>query len=217
MSIKPIIFSALMARAICENRKTQTRRIAKPRGAGSIFGDGWDESFILDPANREWALADSRYQTGDILWVKEGWGYAREEFCRCPQPSEAAPCDRWLNGEGCSSTSPEVIYRADHDKPHTWRSPVTMPRWAAREWIKVVDVRVQRLQEISEEDAIAEGVEYVDREPGYPNWRVDGKYYPRPREAYSALWASIHGPESWGRNPWTFAYSFERTERPEGV
>lgn len=220
MTERPIIFSAPMVRAILADPplKTQTRRVLKPQPPECdppiVSKPEWYEPAVTGkdgeerPGKPVWGIYGDEwgrkiaYQPGDILWVRETWQHAPVEYCRCPQPSEASPCDDWSNGTGCRSDRGSVVFRADGSK-HTagWRSPTHMPRWASRTTLRVTDVRVQRLQDISEEDARAEGV----------HWR-DAKV-PTFRDALHLAWDSIHTkhPEyQWDANPWVEADTFER-------
>ena len=218
MTDRPIIFSAPMVRALLDGRKTQTRRVlgnsGPGRGRSNIFSAqiGWSDSYVLDPGNANWRDRDTPYAPGDRLWVREGgellhdaddwngvdrwhvagWRYADgtlKEF-----RDFGAPLSEWVG-----DCSPQK------------RSPIFMPRWASRLTLLVTDVRVQRLQEISDRDALAEGVE------GSPINEMHWKDYtdPKcwilgsPKHGYRTLWNSIHGPDAWDANPWVAAISFE--------
>ena len=226
MTDRPIIFSAPMVRALLDGRKTQTRRVlgnsGPGRGRSNIFSAqiGWSDSYVLDPGNANWRERDTPYAPGDRLWVREGgellhdaddwngvdrwhvagWRYADgtlKEF-----RDFGAPLSEWVG-----DCSPQK------------RSPIFMPRWASRLTLLVTDVRVQRLQEISEADARAEGIEPLKSGRGYYDPTVShdqsrsivrfGQYYSLATHAFSALWNSIHGPDAWDANPWVAAISFE--------
>lgn len=194
MADKPIIFSSAMTRAILEGRKSQTRRILKPQP--KLLNNGiWYRPYpVLRP--RQWAYlhgdrvtgyAEVPYAVGDRLWVREGFAYGwpvkgNHQLPECNQEHA-------------------ITYRADGNRPfgsgRRWKSPIHMPRWASRLTLIVTDVRVQRLQEISRGDAMAEGCPF-------PNM-ADG---PNPREWFRDLWASLHGPEAWAANPWVAALTF---------
>lgn len=145
MADRPIIFSAPTIRALLDGRKSQTRRrIDKPKrlSGQNIFDGTWTDGYVMDPGNASWRAHCTPYALGDRLWVREGFSTE-------------------MLAEG------ECIYRAtvDDDTDYypteiaeiRWRSPIHMPRWASRLTLIVTDVRVQRLQEISEADAVAEG------------------------------------------------------------
>ena len=219
MTDRPIIFSAPMIRALLDGRKTQTRRVlgnsGPGRGRSNIFSAqiGWSDSYVLDPGNANWRERDTPYAPGDRLWVREAWRFDAE-WDDCP-PREFDGADA-------------IHYEADGEtRLHLWgnpftpgrlRPPIHMPRWASRLTLLVTNVRVQRLQEISEDDARAEGIEPLKSGRGYYDPTVShdqsrsivrfGQYYSLATHAFSALWNSIHGPDAWDANPWVAAISF---------
>jgi len=206
MADRPILFSAPMVRALLEGRKTQTRRALKIRGHRSFseFGPsdtrGYDWHF-RDAAMRWHDLRNMElvkrlsHAIGDRLWVRETWASIDDLLFR----------------------PDNIIYRADPNDgwEHGWRPSIFMPRWASRLTLIVTDVRVQRLQDISEEDAIAEGVVWYEKLSGFV---VPGVDHPNPdflvlsrptaREMYAALWDTINGSGAWLANPWVAAYTF---------
>lgn len=211
MSERPILFTGPMVRALLDGRKIQTRRAVKPRGRCSLFDvepDGspvWTDSYILDPGNAEWRMRDNPYGVpGDRLWVREAWrtGFAWDG----DPPSKIAPHS-------------SVSYEADgNGMTGRRRSFLYMPRWASRLTLIVEEVRLQRLQQISEADALAEGIiEYeADREEGgdpaeyaWDEERGRGEIFWGARDAYESLWNHINGPGSWAANPWVWVVSFE--------
>lgn len=107
-----------------------------------------------------------------------------------------------------------VAYKADLDsaeaKSMKWRPSIHMPRWASRITLDVVDVRVERLQDISEEDAKAEGCEEIT--PGfYRNYlSTDGATFYSAAMSFQSLWESINGPDSWDANPWVWVVTFKK-------
>lgn len=212
MTDRPILFSAPMIRALLDGRKTQTRRILKPQPDMAKIaqpchpeprGNGiWVWMARDDRPDYRYATADFRvrFEIGDRLWARETWQHAPQKYCTCPQGSEPAPCDDWSNGIGCRSNRGDVIYRADNEALIRWRSPIHMPRWASRLTLTVTDVRVQRLNEIDEDDAKAEGVE-----PAVSGHGPDGliKTY---RTGFVGVWNEING--NWLENPWVVALTF---------
>lgn len=194
MGDRPIIFSAPMIRALVEGRKTQTRRIYKVP-AGSYVEQG-----------RVWAMTDGCKHgdaalpcaPGDRLWVREGWK---------PIPA-SRPGGYFVPGSpfyGC-----DTFYRADSSCPlwadGPWKSPIHMSRRASRLTLLVTEVRVQRLQDISEADAQAEGL--VEAYEGWATDR-DGRHWgPDARASYRVLWNDLHGEDAWDRNPWVAALTF---------
>ena len=196
MKERPILFSAPMVRAILSGRKTQTRREVKRCGLlESTGGQGMRPIPIACPHGRP----------GDRLWVRETWQYAPVKYCDCPQGSEAQPCDDWIEGIGCRSNRTEVIYREDEATAAKWRSPIHMPRWASRITLEITDIRVERVQDISEADAMAEGVEF-----GNITDPLTGEIDRDATEAFEVLWESIHGSGSWDMNPYVWVIEFRR-------
>lgn len=192
---RPILFSGPMVRAILEGRKTQTRRLLKPQppeDVGELVVDFYhptivvkdeeqpgERTFGVFSADGEWAQKCPYGAPGDRLWVRETWREVQ------------------------SDTSTSLYYRADeewHEKAG-WRPSIHMPRWASRITLEATDVRVQRLQDISEEDAKAEG--------------ADDIRYRTAKECFSDLWDSIHGDGAWAANPWVWAITFKRVEAKE--
>lgn len=213
MTVRPIIFAAPMVRALLDGRKSQTRRILGKSGRCNIFEPGaWADEYVLDPGNAEWRACDTPYAPGDLLWVRESFSYA--DYL-------AETVWYWADGN---------IAEFDCSRP---KPSIHMPRWASRLTLRVTDVRVQRLQDISEEDAIAEGIYRVDptpedlangctpddfvfRAPGTrQGWgrdkadRDSEQWGPDARFAFRLLWNHLHGEDAWTVNPWVAAISFE--------
>ena len=190
MTDRPIIFSALMVRALLDGRKTQTRRVlGKTRGRVNIFNAeiAWADSYVMDPGNAEWRARYTPYAPGDRLYVREA-------------------IDKASDRDG-------VFYRADYEAQHGdatglgWRPSIHMPRWASRLTLTVTEVRVQRLQEISAGDSIAEGVE-CETCTAMGQSACHGRGCFASIDAYRTLWNSLHGPDAWATNPWVVAVSF---------
>ena len=172
MKERPILFSAPMVRALLAGTKTQTRRIIKPQHL-AFFNQ--DAAAMLS----DWNERPLPYgQPGDRLWVRETFGHFE--------------CNQHFK-PGCN-----VYYRADGNclELEPWRPSIHMPRWASRITLEITSVRVERLQDISEADAIAEGV-YTD--PACPAY-----------DAYAQLWDEINGLGSWEANPWVWVIEFRR-------
>lgn len=192
----PILFSGPMARAILEGRKSVTRRVVKPQ---PVVGDGgcWYPEPPRKTAHR------ARHYANDAHLRK---GLARD-FCPYGTPGDRL----WVRETWGKLDMGSVCYRAD-DEPAVpadgrWRPSIHMPRWASRITLEVTEVRVQRLQEISEEDAKAEGVEAV---PFCKAGRPDGMEHV---EAFEGLWTDINGKRpgcSWDANPFVWVISFRR-------
>lgn len=202
MSDKPILFSAPMIRALLDGRKTQTRRIIKPRKHASIFEPGkWTDSYVLNPGNADWRNRELRYEVGDVLWVKETWARVSDDG------------DHWIDYRATPRFPGESERRAaawdnDPDSPDAirWRPSIFMPREASRLTLIVEAVKVERLQDISEEDARAEGVFVPEAQYAQQGPRA-------PVLAYAALWDSINGACAWEANPWCVALTFRVKQR----
>ena len=222
MKERPILMSAPMVRAILEGHKTQTRRVVKPQPPEDggrlivepIFPTIIDrrgeeqpgaEIFGVTTEDGEWCLRCSYGAPGDRLWVREAFGISYD--------GSAIP---WTGAD--EQRDGEVIYRATFDeKPDEgrlpWKPSIHMPRWASRITLEITGVRVERLQDISSSDAIAEGIEKVDELNGTPLWRQYGKEpwnTVSPVESYRTLWEQINGAGSWEENPWAWVIEFKR-------
>lgn len=201
---RPILFSGSMVRAILEGRKTQTRRIVNLNRAYHDCG----RHEIMEWRNQngfwfglyEWNTV-ARLQcpygsVGERLWVRETW----------------APKSSWDVEAGC-------LYKASEpdqykDLPFKWKPSIHMPRWASRINLEITGVRVERLNDISEADATAEGIHNFGGDLGL--FGYDPKGTPCPMvggsatEAFALLWESINGPGSWALNPWVWVVEFKR-------
>mgnify|MGYP000622710097 CR=1 FL=1 len=212
MSIKPILFNTEMVRAILDGRKTCTRRLVKPQPDEKhtyplgFVTDSTEKKkagcfgFGIDEYGGSIQYAKPPYQPGDILYVRETW-------CGLP-----------VNEAGHMRGHTIYYYKADGElRPKgwrgTWHPSIHMPKEAARIWLKVTDVRVERLQEITSEQICREGVEVE-----YPHV-LNGE---EKRYAFSRLWDSTIKKSDldrygWNASPWVWVIEFERCEKPEGV
>jgi hypothetical protein len=215
---KPILFSADMVRAILDGRKTQTRRLSgledvnkspdiwrfnkvgildymtKPRYKGR-FG-AYFETESLEPNTLHICPVTCPYgKPGDLLWVRETWGLYDTE----PKdgPEKAIIFYRASDGDNY-----ELRYQL-------WRPSIFMPRWASRITLEITGVRVERLQDISEGDAISEGVRHAF--PSQDDNRPPASY---DIAAFAQLWDSINAKRgySWSSNPWVWVIEFQRAE-----
>lgn len=213
---RPILFSAPMVRAILDGTKTQTRRAMKtqPHHDRHFVDDG----LVLHMRKKDTTTsihspliaAHCPYgQPGDRMWVRET-GWERPE--RTPKMMREG-ADTWApyyyDADGLSKYD-----RADFKAWGFKRRPsIHMPRWASRILIEVTDVRVERLQDISDADAISEGIDHVDMLGSTPLWRMYGREPWNtvcPVVSYRTLWESINGPGSWAANPWVWCITFRR-------
>ena len=204
MAERPIIFCGEMVRAILDGRKTQTRRIIKrPARLDARY-------YPLRAAGRYWwgyegfstgleLVSPYGYPLASRLWVRETWA--------------VAPIAIHYRADNGFVSFPDEPRLFEYASTKGWRPSIHMPRWASRLTLRVTDVRVQRVQDISEEDAIAEGVERVgDRYKGY--MQVFGEDYcpATAKTAFSQLWEVLNAKRGygWDANPWVWAISFER-------
>lgn len=211
---RPIIFSSAMVNAILEGRKTQTRRVVKPQPLDSWMlhrNTDWSEYYqrtrfglkkhlwIAHPTeNKE--IVCPKGVPGDRLWVKETFGIP------------AAPYEK--------RTKELVVYRADQSpalreaNKYFWRNVRNMPRWASRIALSITNIRVERLQRISEADAIAEGVRQLrDGSRTFAGREGPGNLvtpWPTAKEAFADGWELINGKQSWADNPWVWVIEFKR-------
>lgn len=221
MAIKPILFNTEMVRAILDGRKTCTRRLVKPqpdekhtyplgfvtdsteKKEVGCFGFGIDEY----GGSIQYAKPPYGYAPGDILYVRETWmDYAGRTMYR-------ADCDK---------------YRLESLKlaEFSWKPSIHMPKEAARIWLRVTDVRVERLQGITPKDAENEGVgNLFYEEIGYSEKNYGTEVDPEygiAKEQFAWLWEltikkSDLDRYGWGANPWVWVIEFERCEKPKGV
>lgn len=199
---KPIIFSGPMVQAILSGNKTQTRRILRKQPQWVAYPN---VPFSTPDANPIGIIPCPYGQIGSALWVREAWAYVQTEHhpTGIRQPGVSWMCA--IHRTGWSGTSPK------------WRPSIHMPRWASRIALEVTRIRVQRLQEISAEDAIAEGIVPLSLQAGEPGawWTADPAAGPElharsPYEAYRLLWEKIHGDGSWDFNHWVWVVEFRR-------
>ena len=201
MTIKerPIIFSGDMVRAILAGRKTMTRRVVKmathPQAERVQHFEGLRWDWLRYDGLRLSTFKCPFGKTGDRLWVRETFRLSDPNDCACYEP--------------CRCRSGQPMYRADghyHDMEYKWKPSIYMPRWSSRITLEVTGVRVERLQDISEEDAQAEG---APLELGVLERTILGAKA-RYRSGFVRLWESINGPGSWDANPWVWCVSFKR-------
>ena len=185
MKERPILFSAPMVRAILSGAKTQTRRIVKNAHMMSVDGE-------LVPI----AAFCPYGQPGGRLWVRETFA------CVCTQEM------RYVEYKADRSLADFDGY--DNPAGGRWRPSIHMPRWASRITLEITDVRVERLQDISEADAVAEGA----RPTLAPLDTVRLGAAGTAKEGFRQIWESINGPGSWDANPWVWAIEFKKLELP---
>ena len=220
MKERPILFSGEMVKAILAGTKTQTRRIVKPQPETVqywLHGNPSDKfngiCSLLDDSGCGWTISCGKFKPlygmpahqeiigGPIIPAGHLW--VRETFCEIPLQS---------GGMGWA-------YRADEDEAFDqiqegyqwmgkWKPSIFIPRAASRITLEITGLRVERLQEITEADAKAEGVT-AGEDRRWAHEEAGIEYLPH-RIAYSALWDKINGPKSWDANPWVWVITFKR-------
>lgn len=242
VSEQPILMSAPMVRAILAGAKTQTRRLVKPQPVEnySVIGA------VRESRGWSWPRPDGQcvgletmselcpYGTpGDLLWVRET--YALEH---CVEPDQAPPHadwrptktsadpdeHRWIQPHYRATDPPPALSYEDSADPRVrWRASIHMPRWASRITLRVTGVRVERLQDISREDAVAEGVEWNKCPTEQTQQSMDAQraahrigmaaHYEAWIDyvgGYHWLWESINGAGAWNANPFVWVIEFLR-------
>lgn len=221
---RPILFGASMVLAILDGKKTQTRRVMKPQPLIHDFCEGGKKPALegefvrngmiavgCDIANQAMRYVNCPYgNKGDQLWLRETFATLSNGDFLPVKP------------DSINSGSVDIRYRADdplHDvsadiRGYGWRPSIFMPRWASRINLEITGIRVERLQDISEDDAIAEGIT-GPHDVGYQAYRVPDDSKPRYSSAisaYESLWQSINGQASWDANPWVWVVDFKRIQ-----
>lgn len=202
MAIKPILFNTEMVRAIMDGRKSCTRRMVKPQPNEKhtyplgFVTDSTEKKevgcfgFGINEYSGSIQYTKPQYQPGDILYVRETWGHPIS-----------------LNSDK------QYVFRADKiaesgfkNDSHIWHPSIHMPKKAARIWLNVTNVRVERLQDMTDDDAEAEGCfDYTSTALGFPDiWD-------------STIKKSDLDRYGWDTNPWVWVIEFERCEKPQGV
>lgn len=193
---RPILFSGEMVRAILDRRKTQTRRIMKTQPVWVGYPGVPFKTSDADPAG----IINCPYgHVGQRLWVRETWSKAKSPFSR----------DIFYKADGDRQPGKQLALRYA-ERETRWRPSIHMPRDASRITLEITGIRVERLQEISEADAIAEGIESVSG--GWKCYDLGGTYAD-PVHSFDSLWSSINGPDSWAVNPWVWVIEFRRIEQ----
>lgn len=226
----PIIFSPEMVKAILEGRKSVTRRVIKPQpdenGVGymkhapllwdSIFREPWSP-WKWDTEEGERIYKNCHYgEPGDVLWVRENWTQNGLNYYRYQAD--------WLDTKPGESNGTFTNPSVPEKFRGKWKPSIHMPRVAARILLRVTDVRVERLQDICANDAIAEGIETYTHANGdivYNCYQCDDKGHIGGQNmcddggfknhllSFASLWTNINGYESWNSNPWVWVVAFE--------
>lgn len=212
-----MIFNAEMVRAILSGQKTQTRRIVKNVTSDNCM------TLTKPSKNRDGVYTHvmdapkhglfPHGTVGDRIWVRETWQGPLVDFERSDDLLRNP--EKYEKPENCVYEADGVpapeFYDADDNLRCCWRPSIHMPIWASRILLEITNVRVERLNDISEQDAIAEGIERYN-DDGIVYYGPYGKGDCRPERAFSDLWKSIYGDESWEKNPWVWCISFKRVQ-----
>jgi len=202
---RPILFNGEMVRAILDGRKAQTRMMVKPQPIPFGEHSPFTQATLKEHVGKPWMPVGGVFQDawlkplgtiGDRLWVREAFRiYNSASECAC---YDECKCAR-MNGK--------PLYRASDPSPDEdkWAPSIHMPRWASRITLEITGVRVERVQEITEEDAIEEGCEREFKADGSVAW---GAGLVEAKESFRDLWQSIYG--NWDANPWVWVYEFRR-------
>lgn len=215
-NFKPILFKAPMIKANLDKTKTNTRRIVKPRYSNTdlLLKEDHNGSRLVEIQNdvpepvknadgttthrmRTYTEVLPKYNKGDILWVRETWEYN-------------------------DSMTEVYLYRQKFEEDYKeefwgrfkWKPSIFMPRDAARIFLEVTDVKLQRLQDISRKEAISEGI--LEVEPGYYLNYLTNNVVSSPIVSFASLWDFVNGKGTWDLNPWVWAYTYKMIDKPKG-
>ena len=223
MKERPILFSGAMVRAILSGRKTQTRRVVKGRPSRLEWFEhqkGWLGSFGEDAGSRAnpHRMVPCPYGApGDRLWVRETFSTDAITMYPCPaawyratdqlESDDVHDCPKQSRGNYADCLT---CWEERAGRKFQWRPSIFMPRELSRISLEIVSVRVERLQEISEADAVAEGIEVteVGEMASATLQLLKGEQWPPAVLQYAELWESINGPGSWALNPWVWVVEF---------
>lgn len=216
MSIKPILFSTPMVQAILDGRKTMTRRVVKSDPT-YLHWDGFAPTGWHDGHS---PMRHVPYLLGDVLWVRETWYYETHMHDQTNPDIPTLPSGNYQH---------RYVFRADRPNypvdigvgQHGWRPSIFMPKEAARIFLRVTSVRAERVQDITADDVIHEGVKDVDNEirnqdhtthESIRNWNLAWAQY-----QFRTLWDSLNAKRGfgWDTNPYVWAIEFERVDKPK--
>lgn len=217
----PILFSTPMVQAIDENRKTQTRRTKGLEVVNDNLDTILDLKLITDPdktfvlirtASKGTYKLKCPCHVGDVLWIRENFYTAENWDHLKPSLLKKYDINVYYKSDIGNENIPQLLHKGK------MRPNIFLPAAYARTFLKIKSIRVERLQDISEEDAIAEGLEILYK--GTLNeFRIYGKkdvYGTNcPLKSFETLWISINGYDSWNENPWVWVYEFKKIAKPE--
>lgn len=219
--MKPILFNTEMIKAILNGRKTQTRRIINPQPNAEYFKHDKElvscekyqatatllrspktkQACFIEQASLFYNKKGSKYQVGDILYVRETWNTTFDIENKKWLPIYKANDEIWIG----------------NDTYMRWKPSIFMPKIYARLFLKITNVKVEQLQDISEQDAICEGIFYNENTDGYRDYlnpSSKGNFQClTPKASFMTLWKKIHGVQNWNENPFVWVYEFEIIEK----
>lgn len=236
MKERPIIFNGPMVQAILAGRKTQTRRVVKTqpsRRANLVSMEDGEARFCEGehPKHHHCEEYDEPAfcpygKPGDRLWVREKFkpvasgqvrdGYGEVRYGWAYESDGVVAWDLGTTKIYDLTNQPPTGHMQFRTTP--WKPSIHMPRRASRITLEITAVRVERLQDITEEDAKAQGLMFHESTGGCPNWAAPdaGEWQTNPRQAFRELWESIRRPGSWDgwdANPWVWAVEFKRVDQ----
>lgn len=207
-TFKPILFSTPMVQALLEYRKNQTRRVIKGLEA---LKEPYFQSLVLHATGRytfasfyseEIIEVKIPYQVGDILWVRETFANGSDSY-------------PYIFKANYDAQFPADIENIPPQSLLKWKPSIFMPKEACRLFLKVKDIRLELLQDISENDAIQEGiVKHPKCSNHYLNYHFPNFMIIQAKYSFKTLWEFINGNESWNKNPFVWVIEFERIEKP---
>jgi hypothetical protein len=215
--MKSLILNQFEVEALLEKRK---KRFSVPFSKKYIINDNPNRYKLvnfdgdcayfedLEPEITPWLTPiPCPYPIGELIYVREAWRLLKAGYIALNR------------GFGHSSMPSQYEYKANSEKTGPWKSPVTMPKSAARIFLKVVDVKRMRVQDMTEDEAVHEGIErFKDKSGfkiGYKNYYKEGEAektvaYGSPRKSFQSLHIKKHGLDSWNNNAWIFSFEVER-------
>lgn len=216
--LRPILFNTEMVQAIMEDRKRQTRRILKGktchfvkvqtdnlgtaipyvRGAGSQW---WAEPYIQCPYGK----------VGDVLWVRETHLWVSRDHAHDLLEGNQDGI-QWVYK---TSVHEDWFQYAKEKYGYKWKPSIHMPFEACRLFLEITNIRVERLQEISNSDAVSEGIKSVDHGVHWKNYEKNEiSCFIHPKFSFASLWQSVYGAESWDANWWVWVIEFKQIPKP---
>lgn len=217
-NFKPMLYSSEMVKGILEDRKKQTRRIIKPQPL--LQGRPDERISLYNRRNNLWEVKDKlstdgfsildsfkcKYSIDDIIWVRETTCFVMSSHTDLLEGMSSQTVYK-------ASVHPDWMEYAKEKYGYKWIPSIHMPKQACRIFLKVKNIRIERLCNISDNDTIAEGVIILGPDPMNPLahlFGILGYGFFSPFDAFKFLWIKINGIQSWESNPWTWVIEFER-------